>query len=96
MPAISEEEFRLQVEAFAALRGWLTYHTHDSRKSREGFPDEVFLRGPQQIVAELKKSADEKPTLDQQKWLAAFEAAGVPAYVWYPPECWEEIQEVLQ
>lgn len=98
VPAISEKEFMAQVLSLARVRGWMAYHTHDSRRSPDGFPDLVLIRpirAPQLIVAELKRSAKEQPTLDQQKWLAAFTAAGVPSYVWFP-ECWSEVLEVLQ
>lgn len=38
----------------ARLNGWLVYHTHDSRRSAEGFPDLVMLRLSRMVVAELK------------------------------------------
>lgn len=58
-----------------------------------GFPDLLALRAQQLIVAELK-SARGKVTPEQAVWLAAFDAAGVPSFVWTPGD-WDEIEQVL-
>src|SRR5215207_7573653 len=77
------------VRQAALLGGWLYYHTYDSRKSPEGFPDVLALRGDQLIVAELK-SEGKDPTPAQQKWLAAFRILEallpdhISVYVWRP------------
>lgn len=57
---------------YAQLRGWMHYHTHDSRRSAEGFPDLVLVRGDQLIFAELK-SEKGKTTPAQDTWLMALE-----------------------
>ena len=44
LEAISEEQFQQQVIDLATLRGWRCYHTRDSRRSAEGFPDLVLAR----------------------------------------------------
>ncbi len=41
-----EKPFQAQVVELARLSGWLTYHTHDSRRSQSGFPDLVLVRAP--------------------------------------------------
>jgi hypothetical protein len=51
------------------------------------------LRGPRLIVAELKVG-NNLPTAEQDEWLLAFKAAGVPAFVWWPGD-WPKIVEVL-
>lgn len=48
---------------------------------------------PRLIVAELKSSRG-KTTPEQDAWLAALRAAGVPCYVWTPAD-WAQIEEVL-
>lgn len=90
----TEDDFQADVIRHATARGWLVYHTRDSRKSAEGFPDLVLLRGDRQVVAELK-IGNKKPTRTQQHWLDHFEAAGVETHVWRPAD-WKEIEEALR
>jgi hypothetical protein len=42
---MSERVFMEAVLEQARWRGWLCYHTHDSRRSPEGFPDVIAVRG---------------------------------------------------
>lgn len=53
------------------------YHTHDSRRSAEGFPDYVIRTVPL-IVAELKAEGGEV-TRAQIEWLGALDCEGVDA-----------------
>ena len=93
LPRITERAFMSQVMALAKLRGWLTYHTWNSRKSANGFPDLILLRGERIWAVELKTDIG-KTTLEQETWLAAFEEAHVFVDVWRP--CmWKRIQELL-
>jgi hypothetical protein len=66
-------------------RGWLVYHTHDSRRSAAGFPDLVFLRDGAMIVAECKwkryvrgpkKGEPKGLRVEQVAWLDAFREMG--------------------
>ncbi len=92
---ISEKEFQARVVAYAKRCGWtLIYHTYDSRRSKEGFPDLLFLRGKKIIVAELKVPPN-VATDAQLQWLDGFRAAKVLAYLW-TPEDWAEIVKVLE
>lgn len=90
--AISEKQFQAEVQAFAKRHGWKTYHTRDSRKSDEGFPDLVMLR-ERQVVAELKVGKN-KTSAAQDSWIEAYRSIGVETYVWYPSD-WPQITEVL-
>ena len=92
--AETEEELRVKVERLAQLRHWLVYHTHDSRRSYPGFPDEILLRAGRQVVAELKSMAG-RLTREQNVWLAEFARAGAEVYVWRPDD-WDWIEEVLR
>lgn len=97
-PAFADEAaFQAWVVAFARDRDWLTYHTHDSRRSTAGFPDLVMLRpqpdGARLLVAELKMPGN-KPTEAQRTWLRAFERSGAEVFTWWP-ENLSEIREVL-
>lgn len=89
-----EDPFQARVIALAELCGFRVYHTHDSRGSQEGFPDLVMIRGPRQIVAELKREG-EKPTPEQLAWLYAFGGCGAEVFVWRPSD-WDEVVRVLE
>ena len=53
--AVSERDFQRQVIELAETMGWeLIYHTHDSRRSREGFPDLIMVRDGRLLALELK------------------------------------------
>lgn len=105
IPAITESAFQRQVLDLARLRGWRVAHFRPAQTAKgwrtavsgdgAGFPDLILIRGPRLIVAELKRSRKEKVRPAQAEWLAAFEAAGVPAFVWTPDD-WTEIVEILR
>jgi hypothetical protein len=61
--------------------------------SATGFPDLVGMRGESLWVAELKR-VGKKPRPEQKLWLAAFAAAGIPAFCWTPKDM-AIIREVL-
>lgn len=63
----------------------LAYHTKDSRKSPEGFPDWVYATIHGQMFRELKRG-HEKPTPAQQEWLMILQAGGADADVWGPSD----------
>ena len=50
----TEAQFQAAVIQYAELKGWMVYHTHDSRGSRPGFPDLTMVRDGVLIFAELK------------------------------------------
>jgi len=93
-PYILEKDFQDTVVEYAHLCGWMTYHTHDSRRSDAGFPDLTMVRGTRLIFAELKS---QKGTIRpaQEAWLQRLQ--GVPAvevYLWRPTD-WDDIEKVL-
>lgn len=91
----SEKRFQQKVMDYARSHGWeLCYHTFDSASSAPGFPDLVLGKGGViRWVAELKL-VGKRPTKDQQAWLDAFAAAGIPADVWTPDDI-EAIERIL-
>lgn len=91
---ISEADFQAKVIAKAKGNGWEYYHTHDSRRSPEGFPDLVLVRGQSLMFVELKK---EKGTVspEQEKWLKLLAATGAIACVWRPSH-WPLICKILE
>ena len=76
----------------AKAQGWMVYHTYDSRRSEEGFPDLVLLR-ERLVFVELKREGEE-PTKAQQVWLGKLWQAGYEAYLWRPSDE-DEVARVL-
>jgi hypothetical protein len=60
-----------------------------------GLPAPETAGAPRLIFAELKSGRrGAKASEAQQAWLAALQAAGAEAYLWYPSD-WTEVQRVL-
>ena len=89
----SEKDLLGHVMELAGVFGWAAYHTHDSRRSPEGYPDAVLLRDGRQVVAELKVRK-RKPTKAQNIWLDAYRQVGAEVYVWTEDDL-QEIADVL-
>lgn len=82
------------VVALAVGAGWESYHTHDSRRSDEGYPDLTLVRPPRVAFVETKREGED-PTPDQDRWLGKLaRCPGVEVYLWRPSQ-WEEVIEVL-
>lgn len=78
-PPQSEAGFQAAVVEYAQIRQWaLVYHTHDSRRSPEGFPDLVLVRGERIVFAELKSQAG-RTSPQQEAWLAGLRRVAVAA-----------------
>ena len=92
--AVTEAQFQDQVRQAALWSGWAFYHTRDSRKSDEDFPDCLMLRPPRMIVAELKREGKD-PTPGQQWWLAHFQCCGAETHVWRPSDI-DRVMEILK
>ena len=82
---MSEGTLLEKVRQTARELGYLTYHTHDSRRSEPGFPDLVLVHGARGrvVFAELKDMR-RRVEPDQEMWLDRLRAAGAEAYVWRP------------
>jgi hypothetical protein len=90
-----EADFQAEVERIAIAGGFECYHTRNSRRSRKGFPDLIAVRNGVQVVAELKMPGN-KPTPEQEKWLALFRTVpGCRVFLWYPEHV-EQIHEVFR
>ena len=73
-----------QIRGVAKDHGFLTYHTHDSRKSEQGFPDLVLTNGRRVLIYELKTNTG-KVTHDQALWLTMLAYTGqVECGIWRP------------
>ncbi len=97
---LSEDAFTAQVTALAAALGWKGYHTRDSRKSREGFPDWCFWRPARpgrrgrHFFAELKSDTG-KLSPEQAQCIDELKGSGAEVYVWRP-SLWHRLQAVLE
>jgi len=82
---MTERAFQQAVENLALRAGWLVYHTHDSRRSRPGFPDLVLVHAARGLVLfrELKTQTG-RLTPAQKRWLTDLKTAGADAAVWRP------------
>jgi hypothetical protein len=98
-PLLNMSEAELQTNVVDAARrlGGVAYHTHDSRRSAEGFPDLVILfpRTGGLLFAELK-SATGKVTRDQQRWLDGLRVGHREVYLWRPADWPNPIVPTLQ
>lgn len=95
----TEKSFMQLVVNYAKLKGYLVYHTYNSRKSEPGFPDLVLVKNGMVIFAELK--LDNKDLTEAQgKWITELEKCvtadcNVVVEVWRPTS-WELIQRTLK
>jgi hypothetical protein len=83
---VTERQLQNAILEAAALLGWRSYHTFDSRRSQPGFPDLVLVRTGHLIFAELK-AAKGRVSDQQQQWLDELLAVSVGShrvqvYVW--------------
>ncbi len=74
--SMSERELQGHVVSAAVALGWLCYHTYDSRRSAEGFPDLTLARRGQVLFVELKAERG-KCTDAQLRWLGQLPNARV-------------------
>lgn len=87
--SMTEDELLANAKDAATKFGWLFYHTRDSRRSDEGYPDCTMIRVERHrtrlVIAELKREKGEETDV-QKVWLAAFGSLGgdVEVYTWRP------------
>lgn len=93
---MKEEAFRQQVRQIARMYGWtMQYHTHNSRRSDPGWPDEVFAHPERKRIIFVEfKSEKGKIRPEQQAWINMLHAAGMEAAVWRPQDM-DLVAEVL-
>lgn len=78
-PNATEADLLAYVRDAAAWGGWLCYHTHDSRRSPEGFPDIVAVhQGLRRLVMAELKAARGKATPAQEQWLHQLQRVCAP------------------
>ena len=100
---ISESDFQSQIMELAVYCGYRVHHQRPAKTSQgwrtaisgdKGFPDLVLAKPGVLLVPELKRSAKEKPSDDQQLWMAAIHGNRAISECWRP-EDWSRIQELI-
>ena len=77
-----EEQFRQAARQVARQLGWRCFHTRDSRGSDPGMPDELWVRPPRLIYAELKApdgrySDEQRDTIELLQKVPGIEVYGI-------------------
>jgi hypothetical protein len=89
-----EADFTGMVMREAQARGWMAYHTHDSRRSPAGFPDVVLAHAERGTAYIELKMPGKYPTKEQRAWLETLVAAGERVYLFYPKD-WRTVISLL-
>lgn len=79
---MKEKTFQDHIIRCARNKGWLVYHTYDSRRSTPGFPDLVLVR--EQVLYRELKAEKGKTTNAQNEWLQKLAYAGADVQIWRP------------
>lgn len=80
---MSEKELQSGVVEVMKWSGWLTYHTHDSRRSNPGFPDLVGVKDSRIVFIEFKREKG-KVSDEQHDWLTRLVEASEDVYLVRP------------
>lgn len=80
---MTEKEWQTLVVSLCRTLGYMTYHTHDSRRSNPGFPDLVIVGHGHVIFAELKTDKG-RVRPKQMEWITELQHNGAEAYIWRP------------
>ena len=92
---MKEKDLQQTVIDLAKRRGFeFIYHTWRSDHSPAGFPDLILLKEGRLVVIELKVGKNNLSP-EQYFWLLEFGKVTDDVYVWWDPEDWDEIKEVL-
>ena len=91
----NEAEFQSAIVKLATRHGWHHFHVHDSRRSKEGWPDLVLAHEPtgRLLFRELKNTGGTL-TGPQKAWIARLRLGGCDAGAWWPSD-WSEIHATL-
>lgn len=82
---MSEDDLLATIRTACKVLHLLCYHTYDSRRSERGFPDLVIV-GVRGVLFRELKDEKKKPTIHQQQWIQALQAAGADAGLWRPSD----------
>jgi hypothetical protein len=82
---MTEAELQEHVRTYCKDLGLYHYHTHDSRRSAQGFPDSFIMnRRTGQIIFRELKNATRQPTGEQKAFAYACVVGGHDWKLWRP------------
>lgn len=85
-----ESRFQARIITLAKAQGYKAYHTHDSRRSQEGWPDLALAKRDLLLLIEVKTNTG-VVKVSQQEWLTLLHNPPyVIAEVWRPAH-WQYI-----
>lgn len=90
---LTEAQMQKGLIAAAKSLGYRCYHTTYSIGSERGFPDLHIVGHGKQFVFELKGPRG-KVSEDQEDWIAAYDDAGVQAFVIWPSN-YDQVLDML-
>ncbi|WP_040595045.1 VRR-NUC domain-containing protein [Timonella senegalensis] len=84
---MTEANLQTRILRLAKTCGYLTYHTHDSRRSQPGWPDLVLANKKTGILLfrELKTERG-RVRPEQKEWIETLTALGQDAAIWRPSD----------
>ena len=82
--AMPEAELQSAIIEVARLRGYLVYHTRDSRRSEPGFPDLVLAHPSKGVIFVECKTEKGKLSAAQIKWFETLSVGGSDVWVTRP------------
>ena len=92
----TEAEWQASIVEMATALGWLTYHTHDSRRSDKGYPDLTCSHPLHGVVwFECKRQAKPKITREQRDWIRTLQQSGNLAAIVRPSDA-DWVESVLR
>ena len=92
--AVSERDFQQQIIELLKLKHIPFYHTYDSRRSNEGWPDLFFVIDNKAYAWEVKTEKG-KQTMEQGLWLLTLSAAGINTRLIRPSD-WDYVERTLK
>lgn len=93
---ITEKAFLAAIIRLARQNNYLYYHTHNSKRSPEGFPDLVLAKaGAPLLCIELKTDTGQVTPAQAAWWEVLRSTTGVVAEVWRPRDL-DDIVERLR
>ena len=90
---MTEKEFQAQIVDLVGILGGMVYHTYDSRRSAQGFPDLTIVTLDRRVIFAELKLGKKQPTDSQWMWLR-----GLPdhqAYLWHGTD-WDAAARIIQ